>query len=419
MKQTFLTLVAVGALTLVGCNKNDSLQTPYVSATSEEVNISLLTQAPTKATEAGSAEESKVTSLEFYVFDSAGALDTEVGRVDATTPGNGYLKITATNSFNHKLRVSSGTDKLFLVVANADLGAPASTDTYAIIKAKLASAAFTATAGSTDHNSRTVPTSGFVISGTAKASVVAGKGDNKVYITIARLVSKINTPTIADDVAVSLTQEQINEVWGAGTTVDPATVKSFAFKGYAVINGVDKSNISFVGNASGVYSAPSTTIWDLWSNTGKAHLNSAFDASGDYTNNYSGKTGSVWFLDGTTGNNADRVFVYENKPSDITVNSVVGYDPTTVYAYIIEGELTANSVTEKRYWRVDLIKDDIYHIVRNSVYKVSISKISTPGYKTPEDAEKLPGIVPGVDQTAADFVISVANWDIKTYETEM
>ncbi len=114
------------------------------------------------------------------------------------------------------------------------------------------------------------------------------------------------------------------------------------------------------------------------------------------------------------------MYVYENKPEKTIINGTPGYDLLSVYALIIEGVVSAEGVEPAtRYWRVGLTRDDVYHIMRNCVYKVTIDRITTPGYGIPEEAEKEPGVVPDPDDTVADFVIKVDQWNINEYTSEM
>ena len=419
MKKLSIIFTALCIVAISGCNKKETTCCHGGKFGEPSEAIITLSSPVTRAlsgTESGVGRENDITSLEFYIFDNTGNyLDPEVGT------GNGYLKIDNPANLNPKIRVSAGVDKKIVVVANMNLGAPDATmDTYDELMSKLSSGEFKATSGQSDHNSRIIPTAGLEMSGfTTTATVIANKTDNVISITISRLVSKIETPSFDADISVALTQEQIEEVWGKGVAATDAT---FTFKAYAIINGVTKSTVSFTGRADGNYKAPMVATWDSWVGT-RTHLNSTFDGGGNYTNNYSGKQSGEWFLDGTETENGHRVYAYENKPTDDTYNFIDGYTPESVYACIIKGELTATisdvPVTEIRYWRVNLIASDTYHMMRNCVYKVAISKITTPGYKTPKEAEEQEIIVPKSGETAADFTITVADWDINSYSTQM
>ena len=422
MKKNSIIFTALCIFALSGCNKKETSTFSGKFGEPTEAIITLsspVTRGPS-GTEAGTAEENDIKSLEFYIFDDTGnGLDPAVGT------GNGYFKIDNPTGLRHKIKLSAGVDKKIVVVSNINLGAPDATmNTYDKLVEKLSSDEFKAALGGNDHNSRDIPVTGLEMSGFATtATVIANKTDNVISITISRLVSKIEAPVFDVNAPVALSQAQIEEVWGASTVLDPATDTTFTFKAYAVINGVTKSTVCFTGRADGNYKDPMTLPWNTWVGI-RTYLNSSFNGSGDYENNYSGKQSGEWFLDGTNTENGHRVYVYENKPTDDTYNSIEGYTPESVYAYIIKGELTATLdgkgvVTETRYWRVNLIASDTYHIMRNCVYKVAINKITTPGYATPQEAEENEPIVPKPNETAADFTITVADWDINSYTTQM
>ncbi len=428
MKRIILSAAIMGALLFTGCDKNEGTvpqpQPGFGAPT--EVNIQLLSKDLTRALsgkEPGTNDENKVSWLEFYVFDQSGDTpDPEVGKTDDEV-GNGYIRLDG-GGLNRKIRVSAGTQKKMIVVANSNIGPLAEGyNTYETLKKKLSSAEFIANATALNHNSRTVPSNGFEMSGFTEATIAEGTDNNQVYVSISRMVSRINAPVLADDIPVELVQqEQIDAVWGEESGITPADEISFEFVGYAVINGRKKSTVSFVGNEAEIYTEPKTVAWNKWGDiTGRDNLLSSFATTdGSYTNNYSGKDGASWFLDGKKTENTDRVYAYESKPTSVTVDGVPGYDPESVISYIIQGKLSTadGSNVQTRYWRVDIHKGDIYHLMRNCVYKVKINKITTPGHGTPEEAEK-PGIIPNPDETIADFIISVDQWDINEYETEM
>lgn len=433
MKKIAILSAGLFAAALVGCEKNEPAAVGPKFGEPTEVSFTLESKSTpsrgiTGTTVAGVGNENLVTSLEFYIFDDAGtALDPAVS---STTPG--YIKFDTDTSggspvypgLTQKIKVSSGNAKKVIVIANMSLGSPASLSvtTYAQLKALLSTGEF----GTGANDPRVIPDTGLEMSGFTETAVVEdGRTDNRVYITISRLVSKVNAPKGLSNVAVELTQqEDIDKIWDKSANVTTSSTITFAFEGYAVINGLDKSNVSFTGNASGDYKDPKTTAWDTWVQTGKSHINSAFDSAGDYVSNYSGvqydgEAGESLFLDGTDEDNGHRVYTYESKPASMTSNGITGYDPLTVYAYIVKGDLTANGVTVTRYWRVNLVQDDNYHMMRNCSYDVTIAKITSPGHATPKDAETDPVIVPEDGETAADFIVSIADWDINEYETNM
>ena len=428
---------------MAACNKNTPEEPnggKGTGAVGEPTEVILTLASPaTRASEAGTAAENAIKTVEFYVFDDLGAVDDQVGT------GNGYVKFTMDGEISKRVIVGSGTDKKFVAAVNTDMGPLAAGDGYDELKAMIASGEFTADETLLDHNARTTPTGGFEMTGEVVADITAGSITNTVTIEVARLASKMYAPTfIASDginpSEVNLTDLQIKQLWPNDyEDIDPADL-SFTFGGYALINGLDKSDAFFIGNANGDDEEDSDSDgfpdWDLWSWTGKNYLNSSFITAdglfkGHYTNNYSGKSvvnvaetdpSLVWFLLGSTADNSDRVYIYENKPDVTTIDGQTGFDPKKTYAFIIKGDLKVDgepTLTKTRYWRVDLTRTDNYHIKRNSVYKVNVQTIISIGYPTPQDAEEKPGVIPGGDQTAVEIFIEVLDWRLNVYETQM
>jgi hypothetical protein len=379
------------------------------------------TYAPT-GVEVGSPAENKVSSIEIYVFNPDGSIDTKTG-VTGTNPGNGYFTATdlstdATLKFT--VIMNSGGDKKLVAVANMGLGALDPGEDYDDLKAKLSTGAFKASAN--EHNSRTIPANGFEMSGEIVADIASAV--NSVSIPISRLVSKINAPKFTDtnnvNTAVALTQNQKEELWGTGAVIPDVTFRPI---GYALVNGITKSSVLFNGRlADNDDTSPRSKPWGDWTWTDKSYLNSSFTSKGKYTNTYSGPSDSDdWFLahDGSA-EGEDCVYVYENKPKTITVNTQTGFDPLNVYAFVIKGELVVegdNSKNKVRYWRVDLVRNDAYHILRNNSYYVYIKTIVTIGFETEEEAEKDPDII--TDETSAEIQLVVNEWRTNQTETDM
>lgn len=447
MKKIQTLTIAAAVLAMTGCIKETIIDpnTPdgqFGEATMVDFTLTApaLTRGVTGDKEAASNDENRITMLEFYVFDETGnVLDPAVKAGDGAPEG--YFKVVPAQGQTsvplvQKFKVSASTNgqpKKMIVVANTDLGPTADAmNTYDEVRSALSKKEMLK---STDpaNNVRAIPQAGLEMSGSTAAVITAGRGDNAVTISITRLVNKINQPifdgdkatTAIEPVAVVLTQEEANAVWGftdaTQTTpkVDVATASiAFESTGYVLINGLSRSNVGFTGNASGNYKEPQITasVWDTWSTTGKVYQASEFDADNNYTNVYSGKYGQGFFLDGSAG----PVYAFENKPRTITMNNLSGYDADQVYSFVIEGKLTANgTLTETRFWRVNLTKDNNYHMMRNMVYKTFITAVNTPGYKTAKDAEDSIDVVPEPGETAMQVTVDIAQWDVNEYATEM
>ncbi len=132
---------------------------------------------------------------------------------------------------------------------------------------------------------------------------------------------------------------------------------------------------------------------------------------------YSGAAGSAIITDATKS-----VYVYESKPGlkQAFGDSYEGFDADDAIAIILQGTLTANWGTPvaephviTRYWRIDIRLQDAFHITRNAAYNTLISKISTPGYATPWEAEESEDVIGKPGDTISEFIISVNEWAVK------
>jgi len=429
MKKVRIFALAAVAGALFACQKSGSTDNTPVTAQGIPTKMTLsvnfnanggssLSRALNGNDEAGTAAENAVQTIEFYVFTSAGALDTAVGT------GNGYIEFTD-GVLSKEVIVSSGTET-FVALVNMNLGPLAAGQTLADLQAKLSTGQFTITAGS--ENARAIPTTGLEMSGQAGATIVANSITNSVSIAVSRLVSKMNAPTFSDGLVpagpagITLTDAAIQQLWPGTTTITNADL-TFNPTGWVVVNGLDKSGVLFTGNAAGDDTDPLNVPWDTWTATGKAYLASTFDATGAYTANYSGYGNADFFLGLAT---PPVVYVYENAPQKITVSGQTGYDPQDVYAFIVKGDIivdgdatNTNGLNQTRFWRVDLVRDNDYHIMRNASYHVNISSIATPGYGTPQDAEQAPDIIPDANSTAVTITVVVNPWRINTTDTPM
>ncbi len=313
-----------------------------------------------------------------------------------------------------------------------------------------------------DMNVRSVPTNGFVMTGiNLNALVVAEKSNNKIQVDIDRNVSRIEAPTADDTVDFDdLAQSEINKAFGLNATTGEPNVEEgdeieFEITGYAVVGGMLKSTAGFVGNSTYTNSPVIVypvdpddgmeyiNAWDLW-NAGEW---TAANANGDLTsaageglrggrikgNSATMKTAghSISDLDdweaysGMDSEDSDyiltidenpAVYAYESKPGWMTSAGMNGFNADQVVALIIEGNLTAEvdgvDKTVTRYWRVNIRVQDAYHLIRNAVYKTTISKLVTVGWATPWEAEEEVPIIGEPGKTASEFEISISPWTV-------
>ncbi len=465
--------LAIGA----SCSKVDTVEP--TSTSTGNVSLTLENGAATRGDDgdevAGSDAENKVSMLEIYVFNNDGTvLD------NATANENGYIKLTAADlkiptswPYTTQVQMGSGTNKDIIVVANANLGAPVTTsgseklDTFEKVMQAISDETKDVM---TTAISRVVPTDGFIMSGyTLGANVVAERSDNKISIKMDRLVARIEVPVQASTVNFDLDLDELERLYGDRTTKTDTDNLEFEFTGYAVINGLQKSSIGFVGNnindgtagttADVVYSnftrpyledgteGTDMWAWNLWTANATAadgtftagafatargsRIESKTDELMDietpntdpaaWEGAYSGRANlllnsGAWFIDSSNAN--PNVYLYESKPDTKANESYVGYDPDGVVAIIIQGTITDTSVTDPaptktRYWRLNVRVDEAYHIIRNSTYQTTISTIQTPGFASPQEAEDSEEIVAKPGDTVSEFYISVNKWLLK------
>ncbi len=413
MKKILTLALIVAMAALSGCQKDNKTKTPETGNDAEVQLIlgnSTMTKAPS-GEEEGSAAENAIKVLEFYVFDQNGNPDTKVGQsAMGASDGNGYIRIADPDDSKYTIVVNSGQNKKFVAAANMELGALGATEKYSDLKLRMAARTFTRT------NSReSYGTNGFEMIGESVATVTDGV-KNSVGIGVARLTSKLAQPTF-NNLTITISQEDIENVWGDGTTVTAADI-TFDFKGYVAINGISNSDASFIAAANEL-----TIPWADWrisfGGVVKTYINSEFLADGFYSSNYSGNGFSDWFL---TKDSGEPVYFYENKPAEKEHNGSIGWDPLSVYAVMIKADLVVDASkgeTKTRYWRVNMTHDDDYHILRNCVYKVNIKEIKTAGFGTPKEAETDDPIIPGKGDASVDVQITPAAWRINFYETQM
>jgi hypothetical protein len=474
MKKLFI-IAAAALVGMASCSKENVEKPEYGQDGVGTLNISLKKEL-TRAISNGTEEESAVSTLEIFIFEDDGETpDAQNAYVKLTSPDFGdyeedesEFSPTWDGQYVTQIQVDAGT-KMVLVVANAELGELEEDETFEDIMAKIAEddayVFSTGEAASESLNTRSVPENGFVMAGfNLEAPVIAEKA-NTIEVTIYRNVSKITAPTAdADGVTFNFTQPELDKLLGqkAGDTgyvviadvngEDPEIESSFKLTGYAVVNGLPKSTVAFIGTASPYspelgFTAPDTFTnpWDNW-NAGeflgldwedqitatngagetlrgpRIRSNSDWMKENDKTmaniaewkGVYSGENKMIPIA-GAGANTEPVVYVYENKPGLMQeqAGTYKGYNADQVIAIIVAGTITIDGEDYPRYWRVNVIKDDAYHVIRNSVFNTSVSEIITAGWETPWEAEEETPIIAKPDDTISEFVISIAPWEVK------
>lgn len=393
--KTIYSLFAASAIFAACTSDNDGVTTPVVSGEAATMEISIATvpglSRASSGTEDGSALESLVSSFEVYLFNAA----------DGSVQD---YKLVADGTKKAILSGVSGGSYTVSVVTNSVT--PIGSVSQSVLYSKLGQHEFLANSA---YNATSLPATGPEMSGEATV-LNAVEGTNPVTVNVKRLVSKFNAPTfVATALSSQASNEELAAILGDGATVSNT---SFTFNGYALVNGLNKSDLF----------SQST-----WSNSGKSYLNSTF-TNGLYTHNYSGNANGSWFIHDNT-----PVYVYENRPTEVlgTTGTAIGYEPESVYAFIIEGTIYSSATTQSatRYWRVNLVKStgtntgnttiDDYKVYRNGLYKVTINNINTVGYETPEEAEKQEELVPVDGAVNVEVTVEVSPWDVYESNTDM
>ncbi|MCD7933026.1 MAG: fimbria major subunit [Tannerellaceae bacterium] len=257
------------------------------------------------------------------------------------------------------------------------------------------------------------------MSGEEKVSVSSGEVETLV-LEVARLYARFNAPD-ATGARMNITKQSEKDSLAVLLPNTALNRVGFRLNGHVVINGLKKS-FAFPNYGTTEANRWIKTTWTI-GNDPENYTKSEYNAEGKLGKVYSGED----FL--TT----QSVYLYENCPvyvssSETGMNS--GYRASTVYSFIIEGELydmdTDEAVT--RYWRINVSKTadeaTIFKILRNAIYNVNIKDVKTVGYATPEEAEDNDednggGVIPGVDDAAIEVEVKVLSWRVFNEDSDI
>jgi hypothetical protein len=437
MKKISSLLMLFAAIALMtACSSDDTIvQENGVGKVTVQIKGGATT-AVSRATQAGTQAENEIKSLEIYVFNSDGSLDTKVGQT-TTAAGTGYVSIptaSLTAGHQYQFQVTAGTGKKVLAIANASLGPQAGKNFLAVEQTLITAAYGSANSAIVDA------TNGMPMSGVAEGWSVENGAVIAVDVKISRLAAKIIAPEPnATGVTVDFTklrQVDIDDIFGTGSGLTPADTYTYQYQGYAVINGLKNSAAytpaDFSTWVTDTYYKPGATAgaapavnlynWPTFNSSG------AFAAPP-----YSGGSTAPYIV---TAQQVPAVYAWANKPATgVDAGGQIGYVSGTVYAYIIAGTVTGsnttgvtNKVSSTRYWRINIYSttttigtDAIpYIITRNTIYNTTINKVSSKGYPTVEDAAGgHEEILPPPTAAAANFTIEPQDWEVLTENTEM
>lgn len=418
MKTFKLSAIALMGLGLAACQKEETGKT-IVSGDPVEVSVtlqgssSILSRAngnPIPGTDA----ENAIKVVEFFVYNEDGSKDTTYPYFSPTSPTTG----------THTFLVSAGTNKKFLAAINQSLGEAAVEDTYDEMVEVLANKMlFTAS----DNYSQTAieATVGYGMAGEGVQTVVAGQ-TNKLSITVSRVLSRVRSPKVngggsgleggavfpAANVTPEVLDEYLTEIFGDDYKNLGAPVQDlkWAFTGYVLINGIDRS-----------YAFDNKNTWDP---AGRQYFKTQYVTGSDgktLESVYGGATGGDLFH---AAGNTDEIFVYENSPGLAQSGGSGGtvFKQDEVTAFLIKGAFSATNINSgtpvTRYWRVNLIKDDIWKIFRNCVYEITMNTINTPGFETPKEAEE-DGPIVHPNESSISIDLNIAPWGYKTQGVDL
>ncbi|MCD8193236.1 MAG: fimbrial protein, partial [Tannerellaceae bacterium] len=314
--------------------------------------------------DAGTAAERKINEVEFYVFDADGTRDNF----------NGYIHFTEAAG-EYTFPVTEGSNKTVLVAVNMQLGNLNGAELGEVKKALY---------NTSIPNPLQVPAGGVPMAGEYTNLTVSSEELAFINVVVDRLYARFNAPLIpAGGVTVTLSDDDQEELtgWLGGTIAGEI---KFTLNGYYVINGLNQSFAFPNYGVSEQLARWNPAVWTIGNNTAN-YISSLYDEQGHIIRAYSGSSLLV---------NNESVYLYENSPLQLEGSSK-GYNSGTIYAMIVQGTLYDSGNPENkinRYWRIDVTRTtetaNIYKILRNAIYRVSIHEIRTLGYGTPKEAEE-------------------------------
>lgn len=403
MKIKNLLAVSVTAFALLSCNESDNNEDPTpVKGGLAAITIHVKGTTNTRALsgeESGSANENDIKLLEFFVFNADGSYQK-------------YFKPTALAPNNQYTFLVNAGNLTILTAVNQNLGEPSSAPTsLAIFKENSLYKALSldGTNSRTDISAST----GFAMAAEGVVNVIEGE-TNTLNLSVRRLLSKIESPKVDPTSQITAPKADLLEILGldASGTV-PADLK-WTFDGYMVINGINQSQafeykdlvnwkrFATASNFKTTFSTDGRTVETVYSVKN--------DDASETTNGFLPTTYTK------------PVYVYEGIPTIIQGGdgaAATVFNKDEVVAFIIQGTFSGTGVSNiTRYWRVNLLKDDIWKIYRNSIYRITMKDIKTIGWSTPKEAEE-EGPVVDPTESSISINIEVANWDVRTQEVDL
>ena len=403
MKIKKILAVYATAFALLSCSDSDNNLNPApdqggLAAITINVKGNVGTRALT-GDEAGSAKENDIKSLEFFVFNGDGSYQ-KYYKPTALTPNSQYTFL-----------VNAGNLTVFTAV-NQNLGEPSSAPA-SLANFKESSLYKELSLGGSNSRTDVSDATGFSMAAEGTVNVVEGE-TNTLNLSVRRLLSKIESPKVDPASQITAPKADLLKILGLDESGTVPSDLAWTFNGYMVINGINQSlafeyenldnwkRFATASNFKTTFSTDGRTVETVYSVQN--------DDASETTNG---------FLPAAY---AKPLYVYECIPSTIQGgdgSAATVFNKDEVVALIIQGTFSGTGVSAvTRYWRVNLLKDDIWKIYRNSIYRITMNDIKTVGWSTPKEAENEGPVVDPTESTIT-INIEVANWDVRTENVDL
>jgi hypothetical protein len=403
MKIKNLLAVCVTAFALLSCSDSDNNQDLLPSEGGlAAITVKIKGTADTRALsgeEAGSANENDINLLEFFVFNADGSYQK-------------YFKPAALASDNQYTFLVNAGNLTILTAVNQSLGEPSPVPA-SLADFKRNSLYKDLSLDGSNSRADISAATGFSMAAEGVVNVVEGE-TNTLNLSVRRLLSKIESPKTDPSVQITVPEADLLKILGLDESGTVPVDLKWTFDSYMVINGINQSQ---------AFEYKNLTDWKRFATT--SNFKTTFSTDGKIVETvYSAKNDDA----GETTNGflpaaySKPVYVYENVPTTIQGGdglTATVFDKDEVVAFIIQGTFSGTGVDNvTRYWRVNLLKDDIWKIYRNSIYRITMKNVKTVGWSTPKEAEE-EGPVVDPTESSISINIEVAKWDVRTQEVDL
>ena len=402
MKLQNLLLVTLTSMALLSCNdSDDGIETPAAQVKKAVVTINIKGNTITRALSEevpGTGNENDIKSLEFFVFNGDGSCQK-------------YFKPEAPAANSQYTFLVDAGNLTILAAVNQNLGEPSTTP---ISLADFKNTCLYTQLLLNGSNSRADidASTGFAMAAEGSVNVIESE-TNILNLSVRRLLSKIENPKVDPNNQITAPKSDLLKVLGLEENGTVPEDLKWSFDGYMVINGINQSRAFEYENLEG---------WTRF--TTASNHKTTFSGDGETvesvysTKNDEGSETTNGFL---PVDYEKPVFVYETIPTTLQGGngSATVFNKDEVVAFIIKGTFSGTGVNNTtRYWRVNLLKDDLWKIYRNSIYRITMKDIKTVGWSTPQEAEE-EGPVVDPTESSISINIDVAKWDVRTQDVDL